>query len=250
MKMYSSICIVLLAAMINMNPVFGVGTPQVLSNNLVVVSEDLNTKLATKAVEFSDSMWPKNLDSNKVDRSEIPDVALGKSNFWIKTIVKQEWLPTEPNDWLIGVRKRAPIEADYMVMRYKIGDDVIQIQENGVALLVLIEKKDQVAESQTIQSFMANAIKQYLNYPPDKIGLLKFYLKEFEHVGKNIFYGTVDCDFDINSKEAWENRTWWNHTYTWTDGKRIYFSVLEIDNESEEAKQAKPGIKPRFKSSK
>lgn len=217
-----------------------------IKEDVQIVSDELSMKLKEHGNEYKDAAWPKDINSKKVDLTKVPDEILQSAINWMKTMIKDRYLPKEiKTKWILGVHKEDEPSADYLVLRYKIGGHKIQIQENGIAVCVLIEPNS-VSDNPKTEEFVSNTIYEFLNYPKDKTSL-KFYLENFDCNHEKIYFGTVDCAFDKNDKHAWGNRTWWNHTYIWTDGKKLYLALVEMDRDKQRGpKQPKPGITRRF----
>ena len=167
-----------------------------------------------------------------------------RASTWLRTMIKAEWLPEDPNAWMIGVQKEDPRKGDYLILRYRIGSVRIQIQENGAAANVLIDT-GALADAKP-EAFLTSVVRKFLRYPQDKLGSLQFYLKPFAHEGRSFHHGWMDCDFDRYDTEAYFRRIWYNHTCVWTDRKRVLFSLVERDGQPPKRKQARAGIARRF----
>ena len=131
-------------------------------------------------------------------------------------------------------------------MRYNVDGYKIQVQENGSATRILIEDPNSISSDQSIEDYVVHIIYKFLNYPVEHKNSFKFYIKNFEHSKKKIYFGTVNCAFDWKNREARSKRIWWNNTSFWTDGKRVYFSLVNFDGKPRKRTQAKPGIPRRF----
>lgn len=222
--------------------------PTRIGDDIQLVSDSLQAALKLRGLEYSDSSWPKELAKNKVGVDQIPTTVFTKATYWLRLMIKNEYLPKEPNEWLVGIRKplKEDYIADYLVMRYAVGLHKFQIQEDGGVVRLLIDVNDPNLLKPRVEDFLSGVVREFLNYPSDKLNKLKFKLNSFAHEGETIYYGTMDCNFDFESEQAWEERTWWNHTYVWTDGKRACFSLVEMDGRPVERNQAKPGPVRRF----
>jgi len=260
---------------ISMSVIFGIGSlrtasartvPKIIAPDVQIVSDKLQSSLKQKGLEYVDSTWPKDLDKIRVGRAKVPEDVMAKTSKWLRTMIRSKYLPEDPNNWLIAIRKPKPGyfvvkreldgvhkvhvkeegSIDYLIMRYSIGSHKLQIQENGSAVQLLIDVNDPNIFNPQIEQFLKDVVYEFLNYPEGKRDSLRFYLKSFTHNKKRIYFGTVDCNFDRKDSHAWAKRIWWNHTYMWTDGKRIYFSLVEMDGKPRKKTQAKPGIPPRF----
>jgi hypothetical protein len=232
----------------DLKPVLCAALPMRIADDVQIVPDGLQAALKAKGLEYADSAWPKELGRNKVDEDQIPGTVLAKTTNWIRVMIKNEYLPKEPNEWLVGIRKAmGEYTADCLVMRYSVGPHKVQIQEYPGTVRLLIDVNDPNLWKTRVEDFLAATVSKFLNYPVDKLSKLTFKLNKFAHESQTIYYGTMDCDFDFESKEAWEKRVWWNHTYVWTDGKRAYFSLVEMDGKPVEGTQARPGFPRRFR---
>ncbi len=244
--------------------------PEIIDPNVQIVSDELQIILNEKSLSYKDSMWPRNLDKAKVDKSLVPKKVMLETTKWLKMMIKDKYLPEDPNTWLIPIRKPKPgfyrlekdpngnqkkihIEEegfdDYLIMRYSVGQNMFQIQEGGSAIRLLIDVNDLNILNLDTERFITNTIYEFLNYPEDKKNSLKFNLKNFTYNQKTIYFGTINCDYKPSDVVARSKRTWWNQTFVWTDGKRVYFGMVEMDGKPQGGRggRAKPGITPRFK---
>jgi hypothetical protein len=210
-----------------------------------IVSGQLKPVLIQKRSVFADSWWPTDLASRPVSPADIPKEVLTKATTWLRTMIKTQWLPDDPNAWMIGVRKGSPNKADYLILRYKTENKTIQIQENGASVRVLIDTGSQ--SEMKPEAFLASVVSTFLRFPRDKLETLGFYLERFEHDGVSIWHGTMDCDFNRYDREAYFGRTWYNHTDVWTDGRRVFSSLVEKDGRAWKPTRVRPGIPRRFK---
>lgn len=235
-----------------------------IADDVRIVSEELVAQLRQKGLAYNDLEWPRNISHRKVDLKKVPDVVLEKGIRWISTIIKAEWLPNDVNKRLIAIRKPKPRyfavrepnqphkayiqqkgSVDYLIVRYKVAGHKIQVQENGIAMSILIDPNEPIRDKREIEAFLTDVIYKFLNYPVEKKGTLKFHLQSFTYNKKEMYIGTVDCDFNREDEQAWFKRIWWNHTYVYTDGKKVYLSLVERDGKPLKP-QARPGIPSRF----
>ncbi|MBN1359362.1 MAG: hypothetical protein JW993_02165 [Sedimentisphaerales bacterium] len=233
-----------------------------------LVSDELQAALTERRLEFKDAAWPRDINVVRVDKARVPDAVLASTTRWLRTIIKTKYLPEHPNDWLIPIREPRPgfykIDTaldgsvrrtlipregfdDYLVTRYAVGHQRFQIQENGASVRVVIDVNDPNLFSPKIEQFVSNVLYTFLNYPLEHKDKLRFALSSFEHGGRTIWFGVLDCNFSIADSEVRATRTWWNHTYMWTDGRRVYFSLVEMIGEHRTPGQAREGLPLRFK---
>jgi len=218
-----------------------------IENSEQIISEELLGELKAKGAEFKDSAWPENIEWEKVQPADIPDEVLDEAIGWVRTMIKAKWLsPDLVPKWIVGIHKEEYPRADYLIFRYKVAGHRIQVQESGGSVRVLLETGKPVVAGENIEDYVKRTIYDSLNYPEDKKDAFAFNMKSFEHNGTVVYYGTVNCDFDIRDKEARKKRAWWNHTFFWTDGKRTYFSLVEMDGTPPSGGSPTPGHHPRF----
>jgi len=265
MKFFRLLLLIVLIIVVGSETSFAVHKFDKISDDVKIVPEDLLPRLGQKGLEFTDSNWPKDIGRRKVDLAKVPDEVLQTAIDWMRIMIRDEWVPDDLKNQIIGIRKPKPGyfivkdsneenkihmqekgTVDYLIVRYKVDGHKIQVQENGIGMSILIDPNDSIYENQEIGNFMTDVIYRFLNYPKDKRGTLKFYLKSFTYENKKIYFGTVDCDFDRNDDEAWLRRTWWNHSYVWTDGQKVYINLVEMDGKPCKATYAKPGYPIRF----
>jgi hypothetical protein len=215
-----------------------------IAHNAQLISENLAARVAEKDSVFADSWWPTDLDARRINSARIPPRVFVRASNWLRTMIKPEWLPEDPNAWMIGIQKEHPVKADYLILRYQIEGIRVQIQETGAAACVLIDTG--TSTDIRADAFLTSMVRKFLRYPEDKLGALEFFLKSFEHEGKKIDHGTMDCDFDRYDTEAYFRRIWYNHTCVWTDRRRAFFSLVERDGQPPKRKQARAGIARRF----
>ncbi len=145
-----------------------------------IISKELLARLVEKRPEFAEAWWP--MDLPRVQTQDIPQPVYAHATKWLRTMIKAQWLPNDPDTWMAGVRKAEPRAADYLILRYGRRNQRIQIQEDGVGLSLLIDTGSFTDVKPEV--FLTSVIRKFLRYPEDKLGTLKFYLKSFEHEGK------------------------------------------------------------------
>jgi hypothetical protein len=265
MKWVIMTCIIV--GMGNAGTASGRAVLKTIAPDVKMVSDTLQSVLDKESIPYKDSSWPEDIEKAKVEMARVPQKVMAETTCWLRTMIKSEYLPREPNEWLIAVRKPKPgyfrVERgpegvrkvhigqkgtnDYLIMRYSIDGHKLQIQENGAAVRLLIDVNNPTTFGSNAEEFITNTIYEFLNYPEGQKNSLEFYLRSLAYNDKTIHFGTVDCNFRRGETEAYSKRIWWNHTGVWTDGKRIYLSLVERDGKPIEARQARPGIRPRFR---
>ena len=113
-------------AAVAIRPALGQPEISAIEQDVQIVSEAIRARLVEKEVVFADSWWPTDL--TPVDAEAIPKPVYVQATKWLRTMIKPQWLPDDPNIWMAGVRKELPLKADYLVLRYQIGEVKIQIQ--------------------------------------------------------------------------------------------------------------------------
>jgi len=222
-----------------------------IDDNTQIISEDLQRILTEKGAEYRDSRWPENINEQKVSLDVVPQECLDHTVDWIRTMVKDKWLPDDLKNRMIAIPRKSLSEPDYLIVRYILDGYKIQIQENGIAVMILIETNNITEANESIEDFLTSAIYEFLNYPTDKRDSLQYRLNNFKYNDTLVYYGQVDCDFDISSvnAEMLRKRIWWNHTYCWTDGKRVYLGMVEMDGipyTGRKLGSSRPGFRERF----
>ena len=104
-------------------PGINVETAKPLQQDVQIVSDELQIALIETRLEYKDSAWPRDIDKARVDKSRVPAEVLAKTSQWLRTMIKGRYLPQDPNDWLIPIRKAKP-------GFYRISTSIDAINEN------------------------------------------------------------------------------------------------------------------------
>ena len=162
---------------------------------------------------------------------------------------KSEWVPDSLKAHFIPIRIRKdyfpPQDVDYLITRYQLREHQIQIMESGAAVRILIVPPTSRAEAMPIEDYIVESARLFLNLPGDTIESIQVKGRSSGLGEDGILYrGIMDC-YD---KEEPAARAWWHHSYVWSDGQRVYFSLVERDGQpvSLDRMQVHPGISPRF----
>jgi hypothetical protein len=271
---YAEMILITIAAAVAWNPARASAEEssrvRTLPQQMRLVSDQLQNVLAEKRGEFRDSAWPHDIEKIRVDKERVPDEVLKETNQWLKMMIKGKYLPQDPNSWLIPVRKPRPgfyeVKTDpngairkthipgegvddYFVARYSIDRFSLEIQEGRGAVHLLIDVNDPAFLNSKTEQFLTTVLYEFLNYPEGQKGTLSFSIESSKHNAQMIWSGVVSCNFDTTNSAARAKRTWWNHTSVWTDGRRVYLSLVELSGEPQSMNMAtsKPGYPPRFK---
>ena len=210
--------------------------------------EAVRSKLATPFSEYTEAIWPSQAELEKaLDRSLVPAAATEEAETWVKTMLKQELVPSDLKDRFIPLTRRIPFippdDVDYLVVRYQIGDIQVQIQEAGAYISILINPLGG-APASDVPGYIESAAAKYLNLPPEVLakGDLKLKSQDLSDGGR-LYYGTLDYQYEPMMK----HRAWWNHSYLCSDGKFFSFHTIErIGAEAPGRQGATPGFAPRF----
>lgn len=267
--------LVFFVAMATLHPVGaanqGNGRARVLREGVQLAPAGLHAALAERNSQFLRAAWPEDVNAMRVDASLVPDDVVEEVARWLRTMISSEYLPNDPKRWLIPIRKPKPgfyrvIEMgpdgpvrkehvpeegfdDYFVMKYGVGGYRFQIQDNASAVLLLVDVNDSNLHSSNARQFITNVLYEVLKYPVQYKDALVFNLRNFEYGDATVWFGVVDCNFDLRDAEARARRAWWNHTYVWTDGRRAYFSLVKRSGEppTTGARNPRPGLPRRFR---
>jgi hypothetical protein len=222
-----------------------------IAENTRIIQDNVVELVTKQNITFRDSKWPEDVDKNKVSREEIPSQVIEHCEKWIKEIIKDRWVPQDIIERLRGLRKKQPYEADCLLVRYSKSGTRIQIQEDGAVLGILIDPNS-LDKRDDIKQYLIESLYQYFNFPQSLKDRIVISYTIIENEGNApLYYGIVNCDYDITRKDEWKRRVWWSDTFFWTDGGIIYFSFVEYkENKPKDVTHAKPGSLKRFKTEK
>jgi hypothetical protein len=210
---------------------------------------------------FADALWPDEpaIRSSKIELSRVPKGIVARSIAWMRTVLRQEWLPEKIEDSLMAIKDLRKWEkrdakgivfsehvGDYIMARYTLENHEFYVQENGSSLSLLVKLPHSADVTSSPQVFIRGHIEQFINFPSGKIDRLEYHLKS--HGG--LFYGEVTCERKdivqelLSGKQAKSNM-WWQDLRIATDGSFFFVAVPETQGEQISMK-AKPGLPDRF----
>jgi len=213
-----------------------------------------------KGPVYLDAIWPDDalVKNKKVNISTIDPNVVEKSVSWIRTIIKDEWIPQDLDKKLIAIKDWKKLEkrndkgdiisetiGDYLLVEYKIKNYNIQIQENGISIGILILPIDHNEPLLDVENYLNDFIGKFIKFPNQKVSYLKFNIESIktdEYL--KIYYGNVQCEWEPNINN-YQFQTWWNYFSVCTDGHFMFFVIPERDGKPFRP-QAKPGIPSRF----
>ncbi len=197
---------------------------------------------------YRDSIWPSKAELEKaLDRSAVPPAVREEAVEWVQTMLRKDLVPADLAERFIAITRRVPSippdDVDYLIVRYQIGDCQVQIQENGVALSILVNPLETTVVSD-VEGYIRSAAEKFLKLPAGVAANAELNLKSVDlRGGGRLYSGTMDYEYEPLMK----NRAWWNHSYVWSDGKLFYYRAIERTGlEPPGRPQVHPGIRPRF----
>ncbi len=211
-------------------------------------SKEIESKLPELDFEYRIAIWPNAEEmEEKLSLNSIPSNVIEESGKWIREILKSEWIPEDLEDHFIAFRRELPFippkKREYLIIRYEMKGQRIQIFEDGGYISILIDPKAEKDSQTSIAEYVIKNVKEYLNLPEERIASIKSDLKTVEIDGnRTLHFGKVY--FEDRNKDS--KRTWWHWIYVWSNGRLIYFFTVECDGQPIEMTQPQPGIPPRF----
>ncbi len=210
--------------------------------------EPIRATLARLFLEYRDAIWPSETELAKaLDPSAVPPAVRERAERWVRTILKEDLVPADLGQRFIAITRRVPSippdDEDYLVVRYQIGDCQVQIQENGVALSILVNPLETTASSD-VEGYIRAATDKFLNLPAGVAANAELDLKSVDlRSGGRLSSGTMNYKYE----PLMNDRAWWNHSYVWSDGKLFYYHTVERTGlEPPGRLQVHPGIPRRF----
>ena len=221
------------------------------------LQSDINKNLRTQKIystlkelgerqssSYLQALWPSDgeLTSYRVDLSMVPPAAVEHAASWVRTSIKDKWLPTEMQfiamkDWKRRERRvhsrgtAYGVIVDALIAEFSLRGYNFQIQDDGKYLGVLIfpVKSNRIASP--IEDYITNSISKFLNVPPSKLDNIEYTL-EYSQIRANekIYYGVAWCDWDMQKNSSWDalkSQTWWNRMVVCTDGNFVYHYISE-----------------------
>ena len=190
---------------------------------------DLKDKLSSLRLEFHNAIWPtRDQVDKRLPLSDIPVKVLENAEHWIKSILQPRWVPDNLKGNFIALRLNVPCippeDVDYLIGRYTLDGYQIQIMEDGSAVRILIVPLDMTPHNTSVKDYVVLMVKKFFNLPEERINEIVVNLDRYSPTD-TLHYGIMDCI----DKQTDALRTWWHHSYVWTDAQRVYFSVVEMD---------------------
>ena len=196
--------------------------------------------------DYYDALWPDEtvIKSQQIPLSKVPKGTVKRAVEWIKLIIKSDWLPNGFENNLIAVKDLVKeetkagdelaepfkLQGDYLITKYDINGQKIQLQENDSSVSILIFFPKSISIEKNPQEFIRNCLEKYTNFPKEKANKLSYDLKK----DKNIYFGDVDCEWvdyseAIMAGETVKSNMWWQSFTIFTDGSFIFISAGEND---------------------
>lgn len=231
-------------------PCFATDFSPIAKKDYQFFGKGIHEELDRLSREYREAIWPstKEMPRYAVPQTDIPADVLIEAVRWTKIMIKGKWIPNDLANRFVGLKEYRPV-FDYLGARYVSGGYEIQILEGGAVCLLVntgrVQRRIGVTETrQAIELYLKDSIKKFLNFPEDKIDKIEFKLKCVSLAREGmLYYGVMDCEY--NNMDP-DHRNWWHHIYVWSDGKCVFFSMVEMDGTHPKKVSARPGL-IRFK---
>lgn len=217
-----------------------------LPDSVQLSSPEIYEAVSSLRTEFKLAKWPMKLKYEDVPKSRIPLEVFRDVEKWTRTIIQDHWLPPRLKSRMRGLIDGYP-PRDYLMVRFRIGQTVIQVVDTCIGLAILLKPDVQLSEGDEIEQFISNCMHKYILLEPQRIDRYEFRLRKENVEGRRLFHGTMICDFDLKDHQSWERRIWWNHVLVWTDGEVLQFCFAKLNGKKREMNQVSSGISRRFK---
>jgi len=198
---------------------------------------------------FLFAAWPSEAElAQALDPSVVPHEVREKAVEWVRTILRNDLVPSDLGKRFIALRRRVPYippqEVDYLIARYQIGNYQVQIMEDGATIGILVNPLN-IERTSGVEAYIKKAAEKFLNLPPGVSKRVQLRLQTVSlRGGGTLCRGLMQCDY----KPLMKNRAWWNESFVWSDGKLFFYHAIErTGKEPPGLPQARPGIRPRFK---
>lgn len=225
-----------------------------------------NAKVAVKNLadenpDYLDALVPENpsVASNSIPISAVPPEVLNTSLYWIRKVVREEWLPKNLKN-VISASKDLRLRedrrdarfglvlpcwvADYIVSHYMVWEHTVYIQENDISVSARIHFPETVGIPDNPKIFVRECIKKFINISGEELESLSYDLQR----RGNLIHGIVGKESTSTLVDGGQIKcpNWWWHRMTiCTDGSFFFVSVPERDGKPFNP-QANLGLPDRF----
>ncbi|MBM4044944.1 MAG: hypothetical protein FJ279_07515 [Planctomycetes bacterium] len=197
----------------------------------------------------SKCFWPTDEEVREkgVPLDAVPPDVLDEAEKRVSQILRPKWVPQGLKPHLIPVRIHMPYippqDVDYLIVRYEIRGHRFQIREDGQSMGVLIVPPQALEPQATMQDYLLQMAKRFLNLPEERIRSIQFDLRvQSVDAGGSVHYGKMDCA----DKREDVRRVWWHKIFLWSDGQVVHFSCILRKEDDSVVHQPDFGIPPRF----
>ncbi len=142
-----------------------------------------------------------------------PQAAIGEAEYWVKQVLKSEWIPTDLRERLIPLREDAA-ERSQVIVRYEVDGNAFQLSQTrwGISVIVKPAGEGKVNEPEKIASTVFeryfNKGKEMSLLPGTRISSPEEWIMAFQ----------LD-EAKLTGPEALEN--WWGWSSWYTDGHAL-----------------------------
>lgn len=208
-------------------------------------SKEKIRSLADERPALMDALMPEEKKGTPKSLSSIPAPITSNVVYWIKKVIRSQWLPPDIEGNLVVLKDVKQWEkkdkhgvvfserkGDFLILDYESGGNHFHIQESGVSVSVRVN----FALPQTViddpKSFITKSVTEFLNLPGG-VSL------DLSITNVPPLYMTTIADNVVNSRE------WWHGMEVCTDGHFFFATVMEIEP-ADDNPQAQPGLPDRF----
>ncbi len=227
---------------------------------LTTQSKEKVLSLANKQPKLMDILLPDEKKGTAESITVIPAPITSNAVYWIKKVVRSQWLPPDIKENLIALKDVKQLEkkdkhgvvfserkGDFLVLDYKIMDHAFHIQESGVSVSLRVDLPKEVSVSSDPSGFIKKCLADFLNIPSDALGTLDIQVEKDAPL-----YTVFSTDISprsilpVTTDGKLRNEShWWERMIICTDGKFFFVYASEVEPGSY-SPQAKPGLPDRF----
>jgi len=234
--------------------------PQLLLAGLVIVSgasaesKPIELKIQTKErirsladeyPAFMDALMPEEKKGTQKSLSSIPVPVTSNAVYWIKRVIRSQWLPPAIEGSLVALKdvkqwekkdKHGAVfserKGDFLTLEFESGGIRFHVQESGVSVSVRIDFAVPQTMTPDPKSFISRTLKDFLNLP---LGISP----DISVTNVPPLYKATFADGGACPRE------WWSSVEAFTDGDIFFATVIEIEPACTNP-QAQPGLPDRF----
>lgn len=201
--------------------------------------------LADERPALMDALIPEEKKGTPKSLALIPAPVTSNAVYWIKKVVRSQWLPTEIEVNLVALKDVKQWEkkdkhgvvfserkGDFLILEYESGGNHFHIQESGVSVSVRVDFAVPQAVIGDPKSFITKWVTEFLNLPGG--------------VSLNLSVTNVPPLYKATVADGVASpQEWWDSVEVCTDGDFFFATVMEIEPVGDNP-QAQPGLPDRF----